>query len=284
MKTKPKSYPYPVLSPLSDDVSPNTFDSLIAVTARPEAYVLRVELQIGNPTLLALVGSGKAKYSLHVECQSNFYRKLFQSEKAVQEIPIPADEVSGVVEVAAFITAAEAIDGYRIEGAHADYTGLAFPVRPGDILAVSKTATFEAEKDYDSLQKISSVMQIQPSESVAEGFIETDYEANDRITVFLSKSDHQRYGLLRESAGIRGVIIQTISLPVLIEAVAILREQEPQDSEGVPRWQRRIRHKLSAVAPDWETSEKSNLHFAQLLLSSPFGRCVTELLQVTEGK
>jgi hypothetical protein len=282
MRTKPKSYPHPVLSPLSDDVTPAIFDAALEVTSSPAAYVLHMQMVIENPTLLTLIASGDAHYSLHVECQNNFYRALFRSQKATQQIEIPADELAGTIEVSSFITASRDIHTYRIDGAHSDYSGRTFVVRAGDILAVARSVTFEAEKEQDALKKISSIMQIQPSGNVSDGYFETDFESSDRITVFLSKSDHEKYGLLRETLGIRSVIIQTISLPVLIEAVAIVREQQTGESEALPRWQRLMRQRLSELDPLWERSDRTDLHFAQLLLANPFGRCVTELLQITD--
>jgi hypothetical protein len=282
MRTKPKSYPHPVLSPLSDDVMPATFDATLEVTSSPAAYVLRMQMVIENPALLTMVGAGDAHYSLHVECQNNFYRELFRSQKATQQIEIPVDELAGTIEVSSFITASRDIANYHLDGAHADYSGRTFVVRAGDILAVARSLTFEAEKEQDALKKIASIMQIQPSENVPDGYFETDFESSDRITVFLSKSDHEKYGLLRETLGIRGVIIQTISLPVLIEAVAIVREKQTGESDGLPRWQRRMRQRLTELDPQWEASDRTDLHFAQLLLASPFGRCIAELLKITD--
>jgi hypothetical protein len=282
MRTKPKSYPYPVLSPLSDDVTPAVFDTTLEVMTTPGAYVLKVRMTIQNTTLLTMIAAGDAHYSLHVECQNNFYRELFRSQDPSQRIEIPADELAGTVEVSSFVTATRDFPAYRVDGAHADYAGRTFIVRTGDVLAVAKSFTFDAEKEQDALKKISSIMQIQPSDSVADGYLDTEFDNNDRITVFLSKADHEKYGLLRETPGIRGVVIQAISLPVLIEAVAIVREQQSGESEGLPRWQRRVRLKLAELDPHWETSERTDLHFAQLLLANPFGRFVGELLKITD--
>lgn len=280
MKIKDRAFPHPVLSPFRDDVMPNKFTATLAVHAEPEFYKLKPSLSMEHSALMAMVAEGHAAYSVHIECRNNFYRQVFQSAEPNFEISIPATELSGTVEVSFFVTASIEVAGYSLAGTHSDYGSERFSIRAGDVLAMCKSVTFEAEKEYDSLKKISSIIQIDSDEKVPQGKMEVFLDA-DKITVFLSKLDFANYGELKVSESVRATLIQCVSLPPLIEAISYLKTWSgPPDSQF--RWMRRLRERLSKVAPAWEQSQATSLDLAQAILANPVGRCFPELLKVTE--
>lgn len=285
MKAKDRSFPYPVLSPFRDDVQPNSFVAELSLTPDPQSYHLDYRLALQNPTLVSLIESAKATYGVHVECRGNFFRQLFRSNKQNDRITIPADDLTGTVEVSFFVTAATAMNDYVIEGAHADYAGAVFSVRPGDVLAIAPAVTFDADKDFDPLKKISSILQICPDENLRDGAFVLDLGA-DKLTVFLAKADHERYAQLRGDARITATLVQSIVVPTLAETIAQMRQTPPNeaDSESQLRWFRIIRQRLADAGEDYANGAKTPLELAQKLLSNPLGRCLKELLNVTEGE
>lgn len=282
MKFEERSFPYPVLSPSRDDVHPNIFGAELVVTPDGNMYHLDFSFDLKNPSLLSMIQTGAAGYAVHVECGSNFFRRMFWSSKPTGRITIEADELIGTVEVSFFITATAPIAEYRIEGAHEDYGSSAFVVRAGDILAIAPGATFDADKDYDPLKKISSIVQVCPDE-IDDGPFSLDF-SGAKLTVFLAKNDHARYSQLQDTPGIASILVQSIVMTALVEAIAYMRQIPASEAtlDGQPRWFRVIRQRLLDLGEDYANSAKPCVELAQKLLSNPLARCLGELMPLTE--
>ena len=284
MKTKERSYSHPVLNPDSDDVIPNKFEFKLEPIATADCYKLKYNIILENKTLTKLITVGDAYFALHVECTRNFYRELFRSTKNNDYIEIPFGEIEGTVEVSLFICAATNLNNYTISDSHADYEGLKFNLEQGDILAIARSLEFEAEKEYDSLQKMSSIMKIDESDKVSSGFIVNDF-AEDKIRILLSREDYQKYGTLKNLPNKNSALIQSITLPVLIEAINTIKSQyieEDQNIECPPRWHRKINQKLSLIDRNWIEKDISSLELAQIILENPFGRFLKDALDFNE--
>lgn len=59
-----RTWPHPVLSPVSDDISPNGFDFELDVWPDHPRWRLKVEAKCPDDTLRHLIASGKAAYLL----------------------------------------------------------------------------------------------------------------------------------------------------------------------------------------------------------------------------
>src|SRR4029077_19095327 len=94
-----RSWPHPVVSPLSDDVTPNGFDFRLDVLPEHQRWILGVEATDDDPTLAHYVQTGKARYLLHVECKRTNFRGTVMSEKHRFEMPIHGGSLFGLVEV-----------------------------------------------------------------------------------------------------------------------------------------------------------------------------------------
>jgi len=284
MKTKERSISHPVLNPDSDDVIPNNFEFKLEPLATDVCYKLKYNIILENKTLTQLIAKGDAYFALHVECTRNFYRELFCSTKNNDHIEIPSGEIEGTVEVSLFICAATNLNNYTISDSHADYEGLKFNLEQGDILAISRSLEFEAEKDYDSLQKMSSIMEIVPSDKVSPGFIVNDF-VEDKIRIMLSSEDYVNYGTLKKLPNKHSAVIQSITLPVLIEAINTIKSQYVQEDQNIecpPRWHRKINQKLSLRDKNWIKNDISSLELAQIILENPFGRFLKDALDINE--
>jgi hypothetical protein len=285
MKAKDRSFPYPVLSPFRDDVQPNTFAGELAVSVDAQTYHLDFKFNLGNTTLLSLIQSAGASYAVHVECKGNFFRHLYRSTTHKGRVSIPGNELIGNVEVSFFVIAANEMSSYRIEGAHSDYADASFIVRPGDVLAVAPAITFDADKDYDPLKKVSSILIVCPADDVPEGPFTLDF-TNQKLCVFLAKRDYERYAEVRNDPRVISILTQTIVLPALAETIYQMRQtpRDEADSGSQPRWFRIIRQRLLELGEDYANTGKTGLDLAQKLLSNPLGRCFKELSTITEGE
>lgn len=121
-------------------------------------------------------------------------------------------------------------------------------------------------------------MQIQ--ESPKEGDIPMEFGAeSDKIVIFLSKSDFADYKLLKAHEGVAGPLTTTIVLPVLIEALRILKEQSDGPDDG-RRWVRSLYRRIESIGLEKETDF---LALAQRLLELPVKRALASSRMLAEG-
>jgi len=280
MRIVDRSFPYPVLSPLRDDVSPNRFELECRCRSDAKRYYVAYEFAHDNSALNEIITSGAAAYGIHIEGRDCFYRVLHAKCPPSGTIDIEADEITGTVEVTGLVVARQDVPRYSVAGAHADYANATFSVRTGDILAYTRTFTFEAEKEFDPLKRLSSIMQILPTEDL-EGPFTVDL-AQGKITVYLSQRDYQLYGQARNDPKLASVLIQGLVLPVLVAAIADAARHRDAD-EPLMRWAEIIRQRLAAMQMDLELGVDKSLEFAQALLRHPTQRFLNDLLKTTEG-
>jgi hypothetical protein len=229
------------------------------------------------------VAAEAAAYAVHIESRDGFYRVLRIKCPTKGVIEIPADDISGTIEITGFIVAQRESATYVLDGAHADYRDTTFSIRPGDVLACSRTSTFEAEKEFDPLKKVSSIMQILPADDI-DGPFTVDF-APGKISVFLSKSDYELYGEARNDTRLASSLIQGIVLPVLVAAIADAARQK-ESAQPLPRWAEIIRQRLAAMRMDIELGldpEKA-LNVAQVILQQPTHRFLSDIIKISEGE
>lgn len=274
MKFRPRSLPHPVLNN-GDDIPGFAFQAKFEARADKQKFYLSISFQQSHPQLRDLIKKKKAHYLVHVECGATLYRKRWVSSSDDLVIDIPADQLRGRVEVNFFACAAVPLPNLKIHGAHEDYGTSKFNISNGDILAVAEGQTFEAEKDYDSLKKISSIMQIVPGDQV-DGPFDLVYR-REKILIRLSKNDFKTYSLLRAKPKAAAALTGAIVLPIL---VSILNEIEDSEEEfETYRWYGSLRRRLSTLSE----SVTDNLQRAQLILEIPLSRTLSNLKEMEES-
>jgi hypothetical protein len=274
MRFSPRSLPHPVLNN-GDDIIGFAFQANFEIESDKANYYLKIQFHLSHPGLRRLIGEQKAQYVVHVECGTTLFRKRFSFSKDTETVPISADALRDRVEVNFFICATEQIPSYKVQGAHSDYGEMSFNIRKGDILAVAEGQTFDAEKNFDALKKISSIMQIVESPTDDEGPFKVDWNF-DKIRIFLSKEDFKGYCQLRTDEKMATALTGAIVLPVLVDAVNIL-QNDATEFESF-RWCRNLQVRLEALK-----DEPDSLTKAQKLLDRPLRRTLVNLREIAEN-
>lgn len=266
MKLKERSYPHPVLGN-KDDVSGYAFQASSKIHTDRKFYYLNISFLCSSGTLNRLITNGQAGYTVHVECTNTVFRKSFYTCNNELEITIPTDDLNGSVEVNFLICAQTDISDYQIEGSHPDYAGESFRVGKGDILAVYEELNFQAEKDYDAVKKISSIMQLERSPNPQSKAMEVDFDA-DHIRIFLPDKDYDLYNHLKKVPNLQDALVCSIVLPVLVQAVGFLKEESDSGLEEL-RWFNVLKMRLRDEPVN---DENDRLKAAQKVLEFPLHR------------
>jgi hypothetical protein len=222
MQVKARSYPHPVLSYFSDDVTGSQFQSTVAVKGTKTAYVFDITAKTSNRDLHKLIGDGQARYAVHVECAPTRYRSLFADQAERFRFEIPASAIDGRVEVCSFILAVDGLPMYTNKSFHSDYQGISFKVQKGDTLAVAADATFIAEKKIDPLRKIPSIFVVVPNESDDAPAMDLDTDGH-KIRISLSKANYQAYTYLRQAQPLHSSLNAMVIAPALVAVLESIR-------------------------------------------------------------
>ncbi|MBN1808500.1 MAG: hypothetical protein JW909_05490 [Planctomycetes bacterium] len=276
MRLSARSYPHPVLGN-RDDVPGAAFQAALEMSADKECVYIATDAACSCETLNALLKDGRAAYVLHVECSNTLFRRAYEFREPQHRISIGADNLNDAVEVNVFVRATDRIADYRVSEAHPDYAGTAFDIQRGDILAVGEGQVFHIESDFDSLSRIGSIMQINESPKDGDIPMEPSFDG-DKIVIFLSKSDFADYKVLKLHEEVRGPLTTTIVLPVLVEALHILKE-ESEGMDDARRWVRALARRIESLGL---TGESQPLLLAQKLLELPVKRALSSSRTLAE--
>lgn len=279
MKTVNRSFPYPVVAPFRDDVDANRFGARLKIVADGGRIYIDVQFEVEHAGLLELVKNGSAAFAIHLEAKNMYYRRLFSELKPENRLELRGTDLQGKIEWVPFIISRKDIGNYCPEGLHEDYGSSVFSVRKNEILAVGDGGSFRADPSYDPLKKLSSIMQVLPNEQVSSGPYEVDYSGN-KISILLSHEDHQQYGELRGLSRVEAILCNAIAMPALIGAIGLLKNGH----DGNERWGVVLRKRLDDITFGWQESDKEPIKLAQLVLSNPLRRGLSDLMALTSGE
>jgi hypothetical protein len=120
-------------------------------------------------------------------------------------------------------------------------------------------------------------MQINESPKDGDLPMEPSFEG-DKIVIFLSKSDFADYKQLKLHEGVSGPLTTTIVLPILVEALHILKEEN--DIEDTRRWVRALARRIEKLGLSRDVQP---LILAQRLLELPVKRALSSSRMFAEA-
>lgn len=278
-----RSWPHPVLSPLSDDVMPNGFDFRLDVLPEFKRWILGIEAADDDTTLAQYVRAGKARYLVHVECKRTYFRDALISDRPRFEMQIEGDSLFGLVEVSLLIVATNDLEDYQHPHQHPDYHGSKFSVSIGEPLAVAVSKSFDAFLEADPILRLSSILDIKRGADDVRVMKVNCY--GDRIVIELPSKEYDRYRELRADPRIRGTLATSVVLPALLDSFYYLRTlgSELDDFKADHRWCRCVLARLERINMDVVTSPPESglpLQAAQALLREPLRRSLEDLSEL----
>jgi len=283
--SRPRSLPHPLLTPLTDDVMPNTFELSCppgSVGADNWHWHISARIHHECPRLQEFVDSGAAQFGIHVECPRTFFRGWYPQQSTEVKVSLPATAVRGRVELLAFCVAKSDIPTYQLPGQHADYSNRTFGVRAGDFLAIARHVEFDAFLDLDPIRKISSILDIRKSAERETGPAQIDFNG-DRIEVELSREDFQFYIELRADPTVRGLLANGVVFPAILQAINYLFRLSPdelEEAKAQQRWCRCLIARLEKDGVPLDAGPEKVFRAAQELLKEPITRGLNDLLSV----
>ena len=270
-----KAWPHPVLRPPSygDDYPQAEFEVEIEVKRVEGSTAVEVyaDFELSDPSLIRLVEEDRARFVLLVKAPKTHCRRLLQSSERNIKQSFSAGELSGRVEFVPFLVCTRPLLGFRADGWHSDFTGRAFDIATGAVLAE------DVSKDYwiDTADEapLGSIFGHKNRSDLPDG--RWEYElAEDRVWIVMSNANAAQYKAARERANNQPegqYLMNGLYLPAL---VAVLNDvdQNVHDYSGY-RWFTSLNQRLEDVECQPLGRKSSNrLIDAQKLLGAPFPR------------
>lgn len=146
-------------------------------------------------------------------------------------------------------------------------------------MAVSETNTFIAEKEFDSLQKIESIISITADKDLQRSDpLKIDW-SNDKIKVTISDSAFKEYMTLKKAHMVTRTLETLIALPILVSIISEWKnDPDAYEAENQNfRWFRAINARAVDLDIDIKSKIDSPFALAQKMLDAPFSRCLDEV-------
>ncbi len=263
-----RNYPHPVLGN-ADDFSSDSLSIELKISSNGTLIEITPIFVLNSDALNKLIFDGSATYLSHIYCRGTLYREVFKTQKSLSDsLSIPAHKLNGEVEIDFFICANKNIENYNSKDFNPEYGNVSFEVEKGDIVAYAGKGKFHANKLPEELKSISALMNIDCSNKNKEPMY-LDY-SGQKITIMLSIEDYTNYKLLKNNSQYFGVVLSSIVLPSLIEALYFL-EDETSLEYSQNAWYKALKEfKDNSKQPE-------PLRIAQKILDNPINKCLEHL-------
>lgn len=278
MNIEYKLYPYPVLNYFSDDYINSIFTSNLSVSKQGNSIILDLTANTDDEGLLELIGKGLADYVFHIECSSTSYRNIVKSHSGKETITIPESKLDNKVNICFFIVAKKDLENYSNKNFNQDYEGISFNIDKANILAIARQFNIDIEKEKDNLAQVPSIFLIIKKESDKKDGIEIDM-LQDKLQIFLSKRDYERYALLSKGS-YQPLLHSSIIFPALIYVFENLRKSDLETFEDF-NWFKTVKKVLYNIDIDLnqETLEREySYDLAQKIINYPVSRSLEAML------
>ena len=222
MKIKHRHFPYPVLSPFSDDIVGEPLKAEIEAQTIADDLQFTVTFQLENETLRQLIETGQAVYAVHLECSSTMKRFYEKSVQSTFNFTIDQKLLNNAVEINFFIVANEDIHMYHNTNFHEDFEGAQFNLRKGDQLAFTETVKMNITKE--PIAKTNSIFELAVNPLEGAALIAVDFQ--EKIVISIPKSTYEEITNLRGLIGadVDQLLISMYYMPALIEGLYYIRD------------------------------------------------------------
>jgi len=248
MKIKHRHFPYPVLSPYSNDIVGRPLEATIELEIVDRNLRFTANFDLENKTLRDLIASNQAVYGVHIECSSTMKRLFKKSQTAKFIFDIEQKFLNNQVNINFFVIAERDIVGYKNNDFHDDFEGVTFNVKKGDQLAFTETVKMNIEKE--PIAKTNSIFELAVNPDPNAPLFAADFE--DKILVSVPQITFDEINELRGYMGsqVDSLLVTMYYTPALVEGLYYIRDSMKDDTIHLIEeklWYRSIERRLDQL-------------------------------------
>jgi hypothetical protein len=279
MDIRYKLFPYPMLSPFTDDYEDSGFISEVRVVRDINELVFYLDVLLDNDELNNMIEQDKAEFVFHIECSQTSYRTILKTSQTENIKRIPESKLNGRVSVCSFIVAKQTIPNFINSCFNKDYEGLSFHIERGGILAIANQFNIDIMKETEDLSKIPSIFSILRRDSDDDLGMQIEIEG-DKIKLWLNNEAFNNYKNVSNLPVFQPLLHSALILPALVYVFEVLKTSGTDEYETY-RWYRAIEQilKKSEIELNKEVLENiPSYELAQKLLSFPINRGLKSIM------
>lgn len=272
MVSRSFSYPIPVVG-WGNDVEGKVADYSLHHVIHDDVLVLTIKgLQVSNAAISALLGAGVLGWAIRLHCKTTYFRRTWLTAGPEVTLKLPLSELAQSVEISVEVVAKQSLDQYCPSGLHPDFGDAKFKISAGDVVAIGPDTEIFVDLGFDPLKgEVSSIMVVQPAQ-VETGAFAVNFDA-ERIVISIPSLDWTNYKKVKNLNP--AAVHASIVLPVLVEAVSLVRDEQRGSAYAGLLWYGRVRAWLDARSLD----PGEPLVAAQKLLDLPMTRMLNEAVK-----
>ena len=194
MPIRPKSYFYPVLSPLSSDYSSDVIFNVeieprIVDSVARNQVAIAYEVFLNKDDLRDFIIDQRAALTFDVYCGDTMYRELFKKGELKGEIQLPVAAIKGKLEIQPLIVVTDNSSPFTLEDINKEYKSNTFELEVGAPLAIAPAINVLIDFALSSLKEMVKIR------------LESDRDKNsyaidlttDQIVVYMGKNAHDAW-------------------------------------------------------------------------------------------
>ncbi len=216
-----KSWPHPVLRPgqTDPDYPRYAFQGTASTPVVDDGGSIRfqVDFTLGHRELKAMIEGGEAQYALIIRSPRTHFRACRASQAPALDCEFARGELAGEVELTGFVTAANRLPDFKVDGWNSEYLSSSFDVESGGVLAICEVGSFWIEADQGG--PLQSIFELDPSADVEPGRWNCDLRG-DRVKLALHPDTFELMDRVRAHAkhddGDAARLMNGIYLPALL--------------------------------------------------------------------
>lgn len=208
------------------------FNNDNAVYQRNGKIILKdVKYTLSNEFLRRLIADQKAQTYLVVECSYTSFREKYILTESEQDILVDKSDLSGEVQVSAFIVAVEDISQFYSDSFLPIYKEYEFNIDKYAILAADDGFVFKVDFEVATVDKVSSIFSILTS-SEDNDVINYSCTAK-KIVITMSKKCRDNYELIKSAFDYRSVVFAMLVVPILTACIDEVKNKAYEDMEAL---------------------------------------------------
>jgi hypothetical protein len=286
MKFEGICFPHPVLGRYDDVTGEYSVTDPIYEGGESSSRIT-VEHELFSPVIAEQLKKENVAFATELHCKNTGYRETFicnqkNTTKATQSIEVPKGRLRGIIDTTALIVATRSFRYAYHNSWNDDYKGKTFPIRRGMPLTIGVEGKIDIPEQNDGKKGGQSFIRIQVDESIKSGPFKV-MMGDDPLVVVLARKDFESYARLSRRKANSSIFISSIALPAISYAIANMYSNAGDSSKDC-KWYQAIEAKMQ-TNPELANLEKNEFHSiqaAQIILKSPFGEMLNEMIKVED--
>ena len=260
-------FPYPILNSQTGDYKQGNFSLALRIEEVPVSSKLKInyEVYLDEVALLKEVHGKAAIMVIFVTCLDTFYNQITVLDGMKGSIEFPAGVLKGRTIVRPLICATQKITNYLNDNLHEEYGNEAWEFQNGSLLAIGNELIINV--GHEKLAPMESIFTLAANDNLKEGEINVQTDS-DNITIYSSTTTYQTINSLRGTKVGQSVLLNSIYLPVVMEVLLHLKENESSFADK--KWFKVFNSKCEHLGINYVNGNL--LEDAQKLLKFPIGK------------